>query len=286
MPNGTCHQQSFAAALATGRVVLSASLEPAREAEILLAHATGASRSQLLAFPERLLSNDQWRLFQSLIEKRSLGEPVAYLTGCREFWSLPVRVSDATLIPRPETELLVEQALARIPPEKPISVLDMGTGSGAIALAIASERKTCRVTGSDFSAAALAVAKGNQERLQLENLDWVLGSWYQAVPRRCFGLIVSNPPYVADGDPHLAQGDLTHEPVIALSSGADGLDAIREIVGHAHEHLEKPGWLLLEHGFDQQKAVIELLIAAGFDKVSGHKDLAGIPRAVAGRKIQ
>ena len=282
MPETDPVEISFAAALAAARDELSGQMEAGREAEILLSHAAGISRSQLLAYPERLLTLEQHGVFRTLLGRRRNGEPVAYLTGCREFWSLPLKVTPATLVPRAETETLVEQALIQLPPGDELEILDLGTGCGAIALAIAGERSHCRVTGSDVCEDALRVARENQDRLALENIGWTQGSWYQAVAQCKFDLIVSNPPYVADGDPHLAQGDLPHEPALALASGKDGLNAIREIIDGAPSHLNKSGWLLLEHGFDQQKSVLELLIAAGFDKVCGHKDLAGIPRVVAG----
>ena len=283
MPETDPVEISFAVALAAARDDLSAHTEAGRDAEILLGHAAGISRSQLLAYPERLLTLEQFGVFRNMLGRRRNGEPVAYLIGCREFWSLPLKVTPATLVPRAETESLVEQALIRLPPGDELKVLDLGTGCGAIALAIAGERSHCRVTGSDVSADALRVARENQDRLALQNIDWAHGSWYQAVARRKFDLIVSNPPYVADGDPHLEQGDLPHEPALALVGGKDGLNAIREIVDGAPGHLNKPGWLLLEHGFDQQKSVMELLIAAGFAKVCGHQDLAGIPRVVSAR---
>ncbi len=274
---------SFALALAAARDELSGQMEAGRDAEILLGHAAGISRSQLLAHPERLLTVEQYGVFRNMLGRRRNGEPVAYLTGCREFWSLPFKVTPATLVPRPETETLVEQTLVRLPPGEPLEVLDLGTGCGAIALAIAGERSHCKVTGSDVSDDALQVARENQDRLAMQNIGWVQGSWYEAVAGRKFDLIVSNPPYVADGDPHLTQGDLPHEPVLALIGGKDGLNAIREIIDGATCHLNKRGWLLLEHGFDQQKTVMELLIAMGFDKVCGHRDLAEIPRVVSAR---
>ncbi len=283
MPETDPVEISFAAALAVARDELSGQMEAGRDAEILLGHAAGISRSQLLAHPERLLTVEQYGVFRNMLGRRRNGEPVAYLIGCREFWSLPLKVTPATLVPRPETELLVEQALILLPPGDELEVLDLGTGCGAIALAIAGERSHCRVTGSDVSEDALRVARENQDLLALQNIDWVQGSWYQAVAHRKFDLIVSNPPYVAEGDPHLEQGDLPHEPALALASGKDGLNAIREIIDGAPGHLNKPGWLLLEHGFDQQKYVMELLIAAGFAKVCGHQDLAGIPRVVSAR---
>ncbi len=283
MPETDPVEISFAVALAAAHGELSGRPGADREAEILLGHAAGVSRTQLLAHPDHLLSADQYAVFRSLLGRRRGGKPIAYLTGCREFWSLPLKVTPATLVPRPETESLVEQALILLPPGDELEVLDLGTGCGAIALAIAGERSHCRVTGSDVCEDALRVARENQDRLAVENIEWAQGSWYQAVAERKFDLIVSNPPYVADGDPHLEQGDLPHEPALALVGGKDGLIAIREIIEGAPSHLHSRGWLLLEHGFDQQKSVLELLIAAGFDKVCGHKDLAGIPRVVSGR---
>ncbi|MCH8896128.1 MAG: peptide chain release factor N(5)-glutamine methyltransferase [Proteobacteria bacterium] len=283
MPETDPVEISFAVALAAARDDLSGQMEAGRDAEILLGHAAGISRSQLLAYPEHLLTLEQYGVFRNMLGRRCNGEPVAYLIGCREFWSLPLKVTPATLVPRAETESLVEQALILLPAGEELDVLDLGTGCGAIALAIAGERSHCRVTGSDVSEDALRVARENQDRLALENIGWAQGSWYQAVAGRKFDLIVSNPPYVADGDPHLEQGDLPHEPALALASGKDGLNAIREIIEGAPSHLHSLGWLLLEHGFDQQQSVLELLITTGFDKVCGHKDLAGIPRVVSGR---
>ena len=233
------------------------------------------------------------RAYASLIERRLQGAPVAYLTGTREFWSLAVRVTPAVLVPRPETELLVELALQclpehRRPPETPPresaehthSILDLGTGSGAIALAIASERPRSRVTGVDISPAALDVAIQNSRDLGLSNIDWRLGSWYEAVPGQKFNLIVANPPYVAAADPALEK--LAAEPAIALSAGLTGLEALAEIAAGAPSYLHERGWLILEHGSGQAADVARLLERHGFTSIRSHLDFSGKPRVTLG----
>lgn len=276
-----CHGTTIATALELGQRRLGH--DRGRDVQILLSLATGVSRSQVLAGPEKSVSRDELERFSDLLERRRDGEPIAYITGEREFWSLPLKVSSATLIPRLETETLVEQALARIAEDGLDLVLDLGTGSGAVALAVASERPRCKVTGTDVSAEALAVAEQNRLRLGLENVCWRRGEWYDAIEGLRFSLILSNPPYVAEGDPHLREGDLPFEPPVALSSGNDGLDAIRAIVSGAGHHLEPGGWLLLEHGYDQQEAVCGLLEDQGFSSVNWYADLAGQPRVSLGR---
>ncbi|HEX7966277.1 MAG TPA: peptide chain release factor N(5)-glutamine methyltransferase [Gammaproteobacteria bacterium] len=259
-----------------------ASDTPRLDAELLLAHALGRGRSHLRAYPEALPSAEQARVFGQLLAARARGEPIAYLTGKREFWSLELDVTPATLIPRPETELLVEQALARIPPGVALDMLDLGTGSGAIAIAVAKERPRCRVTATDFSAEALRVAAGSAVRLGLTDLEFLQGAWFVPVAGRRFHVVVSNPPYVAEGDPHLDEGDLRFEPVTALSSGEDGLKDIRHIVAAAPAHLHAGGVLLLEHGLDQGTAVRGLLEAAGFTHTRTFQDLAGRDRVSGG----
>jgi len=211
---------------------------------------------------------------------------VAYLTGVREFWGLPLLVSPAVLIPRPETETLVEVALARLPTERPVRVLDLGTGSGAIALAIARERPRAHVLATDRSAEALAVAGENARRLRLANVTFARADWFVGLPHEVddtpFDLIASNPPYVADRDPHLAEGDLRFEPRAALTPGGDGLGALRTIVAGAGEHLALGGTLVVEHGYGQSEAVRALFAATGFADIVVARDLAGIPRVVAG----
>lgn len=256
---------------------------PRLAAEILLAHVLGKSREYLKAFPEHVLDPKQWEIFQGLIERRLQGEPVAYLTGRREFWSLNLRVTPDTLIPRPETERLVELALERIPRDAAWRILDLGTGSGAIALALACERPRCTVIATERSAEALRIAQENAARLQLRNVQFRAGSWYEAIGADVFDLIVSNPPYVAPGDPHLSRGDLRFEPYAALCAEGDGLNDLRSIANGAPASLRPGGWLLVEHGYDQQTAVRELFDVAGFVEIAAYADLAGVPRVVAGR---
>jgi release factor glutamine methyltransferase len=258
-----------------------ARLEPG-EAEHLLAHALGRPSAWLFAHGDELADPAAASTFESLVARREAGEPVAYLTGRRGFWSFELDVGPATLIPRPETERLVELALERLPPGAG-RVADLGTGSGAIALAIAIERPALRVVATDASAAALAVAARNAARLALPNVEFRQGDWCASLAGERFELIASNPPYIAEQDPHLAQGDLRHEPAGALSSGIDGLDAIRRIVEQAPRHLEAGGWLLLEHGLDQGSPVRALLGAAGFVEVATHLDLERRDRVSLGR---
>ena len=258
--------------------------EARSEAEILLAHVLARPRGWLFAWPEHEPTADQRAAYVQLIDARWRGEPIAYLTGRRGFWTLELDVTPAVLIPRPETELLVELALARLPLDREVRVADLGTGSGAIALAIASERPQARVLATDASEAALAVARGNAQRLGLGKVDFAQGNWCAALGERRVDLIVSNPPYIAAGDPHLAQGDLRFEPGSALASGADGLDAIRCILAEAPRHLVGRGWLLLEHGHDQAAAVRELLTAHAFVEVGSTRDAAGHERVSFGRR--
>lgn len=253
------------------------------DARLLLQYALGKSHVQLLTHPEQVLTPAEEKLFLELVARRINGEPVAYLIGKREFYSLNFRVSPAVLIPRPETELLVDLALQRIPTDHPCKVLDLGTGSGAIAISIAKQRPLAHVTAVDASDAAVAIAKANASQLDVSNVRVVAGNWFNGLAGEKFDLIVSNPPYVADGDPHLAQGDLRFEPQSALTAGADGLDCLRVIIAAAAAHLVAGGWLLLEHGYDQAEACRELLTAAGFDEIFSSPDLAGIPRVSGGR---
>jgi release factor glutamine methyltransferase len=245
----------------------------AREARLLLSRATGFSEASVLAHPERELPAEAEARFLEFAARRARGEPIAYILGEKEFYGLPLSVNPAVLIPRPETELLVERALARMPS----SVLDLGTGSGAIALAIKRHLPAARVVAVERSAAALAVAARNALKLGLE-IVFHHGLWFEPVADARFDLIVSNPPYVARGDPHLAQGDLRFEPQSALVAGADGLDALREIARGAPAHLNRGGWLLVEHGLGQDEAVRALLREAGLEDVRTWPDLSGIAR--------
>ena len=252
---------------------------PALDAEVLLAHVLSIGRAQLRSHPEELTHGYAGR-YRELLERRARGEPLAYLTGAREFWSLPLRVSSAVLVPRPETELLVERALVlRAACEG--RVVDLGTGSGAIALALAHERPHWQVTATDISSEALAVARANAAELQLTGIDFRQGSWFAPLAGARFDLIVSNPPYVAADDPALE--DLAHEPRLALTPGADALGCLREIARDAPRHLQGGGWLLLEHGAGQSAAVRRELVLAGCRYVRSHRDLAGHERITEGR---
>lgn len=255
---------------------------PDLDAGLLLAHVLGRPRSYLVAHSGDALADADAAAFAGLVERRRDGEPVAYLTGRKGFWSLELEVAPAVLVPRPETELLVELALARLPPETGLRAADLGTGSGAIALALASERQRLAVVATDAQPTALAVARSNAARLQLGNVEFREGDWFGAFTAgERFDLLVSNPPYVAAGDPHLA--DLCHEPRAALAAGEDGLDALRRIAVGAPAHLLPGGHLLLEHGADQGPAVRGLLLEAGFEDVETHSDLAGHDRVTLGR---
>lgn len=244
------------------------------DAELLLAHALGRPRSWLYAHGQDEADAESAARFAALLARRVAGEPVAYLTGRSGFWSLDLKVSTATLIPRPETELLVELALARLASDRPLRIADLGTGSGAIALALAHERRNAQVLATDASIDALAIAQANALALGLGNVEFRHGDWFAPLAGERFDLVASNPPYIAQDDVHLAQGDLRHEPRMALASGCDGLDALRVIAQAAPAHLHPGGWLLLEHGWDQGEAVRGLLHAAGLVEVATARDLA------------
>lgn len=243
------------------------------DAELLLLHVLQQPRSWLYTHADDELAMDIQTAFSSLLERRAAGEPVAYITGRRGFWTLDLEVTPATLIPRPETELLVELALQRVPLDAACDVADLGTGSGAIALAIASERPRARVVATDASAAALVVAQRNAQRHHLGHVSFAHGDWLAPLAGRQFELIVSNPPYIEAADAHLSRGDLRYEPASALASGADGLDDIRRIINASRDHLHPGGWLLLEHGRDQGAAVRSLLQVAGYAQVFTAQDL-------------
>lgn len=253
------------------------------DAEALMAHALDRPPSWLYAHGDEMLDANTLATFQSLLARRRAGEPVAYLTGRRGFWRFELRVTPDTLIPRPETERLVELALERLPDDAAVEVADLGTGSGVIALALALERPRARVDAVDASAAALAVARGNAQALGLSNVRFRLGYWYAPLAGHRYDLIASNPPYIADDDPHLGQGDLRAEPRSALASGADGLDAIREIAAAARTHLRPGGWLLVEHGWTQGAAVRALFANAGLVEVETAQDLEHRERVTLGR---
>lgn len=255
---------------------------PRLDAELLLAAALGKPRSYLRTWPERELDDEQLALFQANLMRRRQGEPVAYILGHQGFWSLDLEVAPHTLIPRPDTELLVETALELLPATK-LTVLDLGTGTGAIALALASERPAWRVTGVDRIEDAVALAERNRQRLQLGNAAFVHSHWFSALSGQRFGLILSNPPYIRADDRHLNEGDVRFEPSSALVAGSDGLDDIRAIIQAAPDHLLSAGWLILEHGFDQAEAVRDLLVDGGFAEVHSRRDLGGHERISLGR---
>ena len=253
------------------------------DAHVLLTHTLGKDRAWLIAHRGDVLPRDKVDAFMALAKRRRDGEPVAYLIGLREFWGLALRVTPDVLIPRPETETLVELALEWLPRDGAPRVLDLGTGSGAIALAIAGERPSAQVLATDASAAALAVAHDNAQQLGLRNVAFAQANWYEGVSGETWDMIVSNPPYVAAGDSHLAEGDLRFEPAMALASGVDGLMALREIIDGALARLAPAGVLAVEHGFDQSEAVQELMRAAGFGGLVVRRDLAGVARVAAGK---
>jgi release factor glutamine methyltransferase len=255
----------------------------ALDAQLLLAHALAQPRSSLLAHDADLLRPDQAATFQQLVSRRAGGEPLAYITGRKEFWSLPLHVTRDVLLPRPETELLVERALALLSAVE-ARVADLGTGSGAIALALASERPRWHITATDQSSAALAVAAGNARALGVGHVRFVGGSWFERLVGERFDLIASNPPYIAAGDCALADHALRHEPTAALTSGATGVEALTALIAGAGAHLNPNGWLLLEHGAGQQREVADLLVAQGFRHVRCHADLAGLPRVTEAQR--
>lgn len=263
---------------------LSESESPKRDAEILLKHVTGKSRTYLLAFGETLLTAEQEAQLTALLARRKTGEPVAHLVGEREFWSLPLYVSAATLIPRPDTECLVEQALARLPTAA-CSILDLGTGTGAIALALATERPDCTVTAVDVMPDAVTLAQRNVERLGLGNVTVLQSSWFTALENRLFALIVSNPPYIDEHDPHLAQGDVRFEPLTALVAANEGLADLDHIVTTSRQHLLPGGWLLVEHGWTQGNAVRALFTHAGYREVATCRDYGGNERLTLGQWV-
>jgi release factor glutamine methyltransferase len=258
---------------------------PRLEAEILLSSLLDKPRSYLMAWPDKKLTGEQMESFHVMIERRTTHEPIAYITGCREFWSLDLEVTPDTLIPRPETEILVEMALEHIPKQQPMNIADLGTGSGAIAAAIGCERPLCQIVATDFSQETLKVAQRNFSRLGLGNIKTSMGEWCHALPpEQLFDIIVSNPPYVAEGDGHLAHDGLPWEPQRALRSGDDGLNDISQIISDTPDHIASGGWLFLEHGFDQGERVRSLLKKAGFSSIYTSLDLSGHDRVSAGRK--
>lgn len=250
---------------------------PELDAELLLAYALGTRRARLRSHPEDTGKQAQYERYMELLERRATGEPLAYVIGRKDFWSLRLKVTPAVLVPRPETELLVERALA-LRPEEFGRAVDLGTGSGAIALSLASERPGWQVAATDVSQAALEIAHCNAEALDLQRVQFLRGSWFEPLQGRTFDLIVSNPPYVAVDDPAMQDLALRHEPRGALTPGADAMASLRAIIEAAPDHLERDGWLLLEHGAGQAAEVASALVGRGLRHVRSHRDLAGHER--------
>jgi release factor glutamine methyltransferase len=267
--------------------VLSATSDSAQaDAEILLAHCLQKNRTWLKTWADKGLTAEQIAAFQCLLAQRQTGIPIAYLIGYRDFWNLHLQVTPDTLIPRPETELLVERALEKLATmthTTGLTILDLGTGTGAIALALAQERPDIQITAVDFSLAALKIAQSNAQLNQISNVTFLQSNWFAALMPQHFDLIVSNPPYIEQQDRHLSQGDVRFEPITALASGVDGLDDIRHIIQQAPAWLKSKGWLLLEHGYHQGLAVSNLLIKRGFHHVQCLPDWAGIERLNLGQ---
>ncbi len=267
------------------QLVLTIGLDHAEanlEANLLLQHVLHVNRAWVITHDRDVLNADQQAEFQLLLKRRLDGEPIAYIVGFREFYGLQLKVSSVTLIPRPDTETLVEAALEKIPLDKAWHILDLGTGTGAVALAIAKHRNNCEVTAVDQSSDALSVTLENAQSLKLNNLRLIESNWFSELQGEGFDLIVSNPPYIAQDDEHLKQGDLRFEPISALASGVDGLDDIRKIIQDAPDYLKTNGWLMLEHGFDQADSVATLLKARGFNQIAHVKDIAGRLRVTFG----
>ncbi|OCA52326.1 peptide chain release factor N(5)-glutamine methyltransferase [Photorhabdus namnaonensis] len=263
-------------------IQLSASDSPKRDAEILLGFVTRHARTYLLAFGETQLASAQFSQLEALLARRVKGEPIAYITGEREFWSLPLNVSPATLIPRPDTECLVEKALERLS-STPCRILDLGTGTGAIALAIASERPDCRITGVDINPDAVMLAQGNAEKLKIQNVDFWVSDWFSSLNNQQFGMIVSNPPYIDETDPHLSQGDVRFEPDSALIAAKQGIADLNTIIDLSRHFLSPGGWLLLEHGWKQGNVVRSLFSESGYQQVATFQDYGGNERITLGQ---
>ena len=278
MPN----TQSIKSALAFATVKLNHD-EAKLEAQLLLQHVLNVNRAWLIAHENDALQANQHAAFEALLNRRLNGEPIAYILGGRAFYGLDLLVTPDTLIPRPDTETLVEAALAQIPIAAHPSILDLGTGSGAIALAIAKNRPQASVIAVDASKAALAVAKKNAQNLSIDNVEFVLSNWFQYLNNQPFDVILSNPPYIEENDAHLSQGDLRFEPISALSSGEDGLNDIRQIIENSLVHLQPQGWLMLEHGFNQADKVADLMANTGFVSIETIKDFGGNNRVTIGK---
>lgn len=255
------------------------------DAEVLLAHCLGKDRSYLLTWPERPLSETELDCFHGLVRRRLQPQPVAYLLGQREFYSLELNTTPATLVPRPETELLVDSVLQKIEGLASPQVLELGTGTGAIAVAIKQHAPQCRVVATDMHTEALVVAQSNAQKHHVQ-IEFVESDWFQHLPQQCFDIIVSNPPYIAADDPYLRQGDLPAEPQSALCSGESGLEALQTIISGASHYLKAGGWIILEHGYAQAEAVAQLLSNAGFEQIELFRDFNDLPRMSIARKVE
>lgn len=248
------------------------------DAEVLLAHSLQKTRTWLVTWPDKELTEAEINPFKKLLQRRITGEPIAHITGTREFWSLPLAVTADTLIPRPDTELMIEQILELYPANTDITLADLGTGSGAIALALASERPNWRIIATDQSAAALSIAQQNADNLKLSNVSFKLGNWFEPLGDEQFDIIASNPPYIPQADPHLTQGDARFDPITALASGDDGLDDIRLITAQARKYLNPRGRLFIEHGYDQKPKMLDIFTKNGFIDIHQAHDIANNPR--------
>ncbi len=262
------------------------STSPRIDTEILLCKALQVSRAYLYTHPEAILTNTALNTFQGLLDQRLQGHPIAYLVGTREFWSMPLNVSPATLIPRPETELLVEKILALFPNDATLNVLELGTGSGAIACALAKSRPHWQIMAGDISEEALIIAKKNAKTLGIHNIQFLQSDWFSNIPDHClFDVIVSNPPYLAASDPHLQTGDVRFEPKQALISGANGLESLQFIIEHSYNRLISNGYLLLEHGCEQKNAVSAMLLQYGYQTIQCWQDYQGHDRVSSAKKL-
>jgi len=257
---------------------------PRLDAEVLLAHSLNKTRTWLITWPDKELSEAEISGFNTLLERRLKGEPIAHITGTREFWSLPLMVTADTLIPRPDTELMIEQILHCYPPEPSISLVDLGTGSGAIALALASERPNWNITATDQSSEALKIAQKNADTLNITNVTFIQGNWFEPLKGMQFDVIASNPPYIPKSDPHLSEGDARFDPITALASGEDGLDDIRLITRQSKEHLKSKGMLFIEHGYDQKEEILAIFQQNNFSNINQHHDIANNPRLTSAIK--
>jgi release factor glutamine methyltransferase len=254
------------------------------DAEVLLTHTLQCNTAHLLAWPEKVLDEEQIANYQQLIQQRQKGLPVAHLTGLREFWSLNFSVNNSTLIPRPETETLIEFILEKFSGRESIKLLDMGTGTGAIAITIATEKPGWNIFASELSADALKLAMHNSNCHKTSNISFVQSNWFTKIKHSDFDIIVSNPPYIANDDPHLLAGDVRFEPISALSSGAVGMDDIEHLCRHAKKHLKKNAWLIIEHGYNQMQPVAACFAKNGFTQIEQKQDLSGHIRMTAGKK--